>query len=226
MHRTLACLTLVVSSLGLSSLAHADELPPPSAPTPGPASAPASASPAPEGAAKVATETPKPSPRPSPTRASAVSTTSAEAPASSPDEYQPPKVVDYYGGRIPRDSVIETRPRYALLATGIAMTGSAYFISLTYALSTCGAKMECRSGSEWLYAPIIGPFMAAAKAPTTGGMALATFDGFVQVGGVALAAASLLSQKKVVVTYGKPSIQVAPMAVAGGSGIGITLTHM
>jgi hypothetical protein len=86
--------------------------------------------------------------------------------------------------------------------------------------------MECRSGSEWLYAPIIGPFMAAAKAPTTGGMALATFDGFVQVGGLALAAASLLSQKKVVVTYGKPSIEVTPMAVAGGSGVGITLTHM
>lgn len=223
MHRTLARLAFVVSSLGLSSLAHADELPPPSPTTP--ASAPPPASPAPDGAVKVATETPKPSPRPSPPRASAVPAASTEPP-SGPDEYQPPKVVDYYGGRIPRDSVIETRPRYALLATGIAMTGSAYFISLTYALSTCGAKMDCRSGSEWLYAPIIGPFMAAAKAPTTGGMALATFDGFVQVGGVALAAASLLSQKKVVVTYGKPSIQVAPMAVGSGSGIGITLTHM
>lgn len=225
MHRHLARLAFVVSSLGLSSLAYADELPPPSSPTAAPTSAPTPASPTPEAATNVATETPKPSPRPNPPRAS-VATASATEPPSGPDEYQPPKVVDYYGGRIPRDSVIETRPRYALLATGIAMTGGAYFISLTYALSTCGAKMECRSGSEWLYAPIIGPFMAAAKAPTTGGMALATFDGFVQVGGVALAAASLLSQKKVVVTYGKPSIQVAPMAVAGGSGIGITLTHM
>jgi hypothetical protein len=224
MHHTLTRLALVVSFLGLSSLAHADELPPPSAigSAPPSNSSPSTSSPSTGGDdGGRAAEAPKPTPRPSAARAAA-----APSAPTDPEEYRPPTVVDYYGGRIPRDSVIETRPRYALLATGIAMTGGAYFISLTYALSTCGAKMECRSGSEWLYAPIIGPFMAAAKAPTTGGMALATFDGFVQVGGLALAAASLLSQKKVVVTYGKPSIEVTPMAVAGGSGVGITLTHM
>ncbi len=59
-----------------------------------------------------------------------------------------------------------------------------YGSSLLYAVATCGAQQECRNGSAWLYVPVFGPFITAAQAPTTGGQALAAFDGAVQTIGL------------------------------------------
>lgn len=140
--------------------------------------------------------------------------------------YRPPVVVAYEGGRVPKDSKLEQRPRAGLIATGIALTGSAYAAALTYAISTCGAQMECRNGSAWLYAPVIGPFVAATRAPTSGGMALAAFDGAVQSIGVALFAAGFLAPKTMVVTYRDTAIRLAPVGVGSAMGVGVLVQSL
>lgn len=140
--------------------------------------------------------------------------------------YRPPVVVDYEGGRVPKDSQLERRPRTGLIATGIALTGSAYAAALTYAISTCGAQMECRHGSAWLYAPVIGPFVTATRAPTSGGMALAAFDGAVQSIGVALFAAGFLAPKTMVVTYRDTAIRLAPVTVGSSMGVGVVVQSL
>lgn len=140
--------------------------------------------------------------------------------------YVPPKIVDYQGGRIPKDATIEERPRTAYVATGLSMAGGAYALSLFYAIGTCGAQMECRNGSAWLYAPLIGPFMTAGQAPTSGGRALAIFDGAVQTVGVALFVAGFLAPKKVVVMYRDASWRVEPVQMGSGMGLGLTVKNL
>jgi hypothetical protein len=112
-----------------------------------------------------------------------------------------------------------------MVIAGVVVTGSAYLFSLAYAGSTCGAQQDCRSGSDWLYVPIVGPFITSAKAPTSGGAALAAFDGMVQVGGVALAVAGALFPQQVVVSPGRASWKVEPVSVGSGMGVGVTMTH-
>ncbi len=140
--------------------------------------------------------------------------------------YVVPHSVAYQGGRIPSTASLESRPNYGLVATGIGVLGAAYLGSLIYGISTCTAQQECRAGSGWLYVPIVGPFVTAAQAPTTGGQALALFDGGIQVTGAALIAAGLIFQKKFVVWQTKSAeVQVLPTAGPNGGGLSFTITH-
>ena len=231
------CLVLSASS---SALAETPETPPPpfvapatatsagaaSTPPPAPASAsPAPAAPAP--AALASSARPVSSDPRSPRRSrSDDPRTEPEPEIPEGSSYRPPVVVAYEGGRVPNDSKLEQRPRTGLVATGIALTGSAYAAALTYAISTCGAQMECRNGSAWLYAPIIGPFVTATRAPTSGGMALAAFDGAVQSIGVALFAAGFLAPKTMVVTYRDTAIRLAPVSVGSAMGVGVMVQSL
>jgi hypothetical protein len=204
----------VASFVSLSpSLARA-EGPAPSGSAPQPS---ASTSGAPVGAAA-------PSPA-SPPQARGASLVASNDSSTYEGPYTPPTVVPYEGGRIPKDATIEERTRKGLLVGGIVVAASAYTISLAYALSTCSAQQACRAGSDWLYVPIIGPFVTSAKSPTTGGAALAAFDGALQLGGVGMVVASALFPQKVVVTPGHASWKVEPVHMGSGMGVGVTMTH-
>ncbi len=148
--------------------------------------------------------------------------------------YVVPKSTPYEGGRLPANATIENRPHYGIVATGLGILGTAYAGSLIYGISTCSAQQECRAGSGWLYVPVIGPFVTAAQSPTTGGVALALFDGGVQVFGAALAITGLVWQKKFVVWQSKSAtLKVTPdsgssagPAGALSGGVSVTLTHL
>lgn len=148
--------------------------------------------------------------------------------------YVIPHSVAYQGGKIPETASLESRPNAALVATGLGILGSAYLGSFIYGLATCTAQAECRAGSGWLYVPVIGPFVTAAQAPTTGGAALALFDGGVQVLGAVLTVTGLVWQKKFVVWQGKSAtLKVTPDSGASGGppgamsgGVSVTLTHL
>src|SRR5258708_855484 len=84
-----------------------------------------------------------------------------------PTGYSPPHVVDYTGGRLPEYAHLEQRTNMKLITPGLWVAGVSYGVSVLYALGTCGAQTECRSGSQWLYVPIVGPFITAALAPTS-----------------------------------------------------------
>lgn len=218
-HLTIAL--AVASFVSLSpSLARADEpAPSGSAPQPSAAAQPPSASTpgAPAGAAAASPA--------SPPQARSASLVASNDSSTSEGPYTPPTVVPYEGGRIPKDATIEERTRKGLLVGGIVVAASAYSISLAYALSTCSAQQACRAGSDWLYVPILGPFVTSAKSPTTGGAALAAFDGALQLGGVAMVVASALFPQKVVVTPGHASWKVEPVHMGSGMGVGVTMTH-
>ncbi len=207
-HLVLASTLAAAVSLFSTSARAAD----PVAPTP----ATSAATPTP--AASAATPTPAaPAPTPAPVPAAEES--------SYYGHYRPPVVVSYEGGAIPRDSHIEERPSRGLIIGGLVTAGTVYAASLTYALSTCGAQQDCRSGSDWLYVPVVGPFITSGKSPTSGGKALAAFDGALQLGGLVMAAVGLLVPQKVVVTPGRASLRVDPISVGSGMGVGVTMTH-
>jgi hypothetical protein len=154
--------------------------------------------------------------------------------------YSPPHFVAYQGGVLPPGARIETKPNVGLIATGVSTFGVAYLGAFLYALGTCSAQQECRAGSNWLYLPIAGPFITAATAPTSGGAALAAFDGGVQVLGAALTIAGFLAPKKFVMwqsttatlKLSPTSGSLAAPAVGSigaptvGGGVAITLTHL
>ena len=159
------------------------------------------------------------------TAQAAPATTKSESDAA-PQGYVTPHVAAYEGGKIPENAHIEERTNMGLVRAGAIVGGIFYGSSILYALGTCGAQMECRSGSAWLYLPVLGPFITAAYAPTTGGAALSVFDGGVQALGAGLVLAGIVAPKKVVVWQDeKIAIRVAPVPVAGGAGVALSLTH-
>jgi hypothetical protein len=144
--------------------------------------------------------------------------------------YVAPTLVPYEGGAIPNDAKIVSQPNLAVLGTGIGLFAASYGGALIYALSTCSAQETCRPGSSWLYIPFIGPIMTAIDqgTPTTGGRALAAFDGGVQIASGALAIASFVWPKKFVMWQSKTaSVQVTPTTLGAGTsaGVAVTVTH-
>jgi hypothetical protein len=145
--------------------------------------------------------------------------------------YVTPTIVPYEGGAIPKDAKLVTQPNLTLLGTGIGVFAASYAGALIYALSTCSAQETCRGGSSYLYIPFIGPFITAAvnETPTTGGRALAAFDGGVQVLSAGLAVASIVWPKKFVMWQSKTTaVQVmpAPMGAGTSAGLAVTVTSL
>jgi hypothetical protein len=138
--------------------------------------------------------------------------------------YVAPQSVAYEGGKIPMGSFIEKRPNYVFVATGVSILGAAYAASLVTAVAMCGPGMDCSRGSGWLYLPVVGPFVTAAMAPTTGGQALAAFNGGVQVIGASLAIAGFIAPKKFVVWQDEKKTATLDVAPSAG-GFSFTLTH-
>ncbi len=179
---------------------------------------------------------------PTPPVRSTTGPSSLTTPAASydPNAYVPPRSVLYQGGEIPRTAHIETRPNMAYIGTGLSIFGSAYATSLIYGVSTCSAQMKCRPGSGWLYMPLVGPFITSAQSPTTGGQALAAFDGGVQALGAALTIVGFVVPRRFVTWQNRSaSLTILPTvsaplgaSIAGegrggaGAGLSITLTHL
>ena len=156
-----------------------------------------------------------------------------EAPKTDPAKpnagYVVPESVPYQGGRIPEGATIEKRPNMALIGAGLGVFAAAYVPSVITAIAACGPQSTCNAtgGAAWLYFPVVGPFITAAQSSSQGGMALAAFDGGIQLTGAAIAVAGLIAQKKIVVWQAKSaSITVTPTAGPNVAGLSLTLTHL
>jgi len=143
------------------------------------------------------------------------------------DGYSPPHVVSYRGGTIPSYAHLEGRANWGFIDGGLWVTGVPYGLSVLYAMSTCGAQMDCRSGSQWLYVPVVGPFVTATQAPTTGGQALSVFDGALQSLGAVLMIAGVSMPHTVVVWQDESAqLRITPNALSGGAGLSVALTNL
>jgi len=142
-----------------------------------------------------------------------------------PNGYVAPHAVPYEGGAIPENAYIEKRANLAFIGAGVGIFSASYAGALIYALSTCSAQESCRQGSGFLYIPIVGPFITMATAPTTGGAALAGFDGGVQVLGAALTLVGFLAPKKFVVWQSKSAaVSVMPTTMGAGASAGVAVS--
>lgn len=135
--------------------------------------------------------------------------------------YSAPHRVRYGGGEIPAYAHIETEPRKGLLIAGAAVLGASYAVSLLFAFGYCGPGSECVNGA--LYIPVIGPFIVAAMAPSTGGATLAAFDGIVQLGGLGLLIAGFVAPEKFVVWQDADARASLTIVPGGGGGVGAVM---
>lgn len=180
------------------------------------------------------TQTPTPPPTQTQTQ-----TRPPKAVPSNNGGYVVPESVSYDGGKIPEGASLEKRPNMTLVATGLSILGVTYLSSVISAAASCPPQSACTatSGATWLYLPFAGPFITAAMATSTGGMALAAFDGGLQILGGALALAGVLAPKKFVVWQTKSaSLKITTGTGAGplvsdakpamSAGLSLTLTHL
>ncbi len=142
--------------------------------------------------------------------------------------YVVPSLVPYEGGKIPADARLTSQPNMALIGAGLAVLGVSYVPSVFTAAIACPPQADCTAtrGVGWLYLPVVGPFITAAMATSTGGAALAAFDGVVQVSGAALVIAGLVAQKKFVMWQDKSASLTVTPGAGNGAGVSLTLTHM
>jgi hypothetical protein len=143
--------------------------------------------------------------------------------------YIAPELVAFEGGALPKDASLTRRPTWALVGAGLGVFGATYTASVIAAAVSCPPQGDCPAtrSAAWLYLPIVGPFITAAQSTSTGGAALAAFDGTLQVTGAALAIAGLIAQKKFVMWQEKSTtLTVMPTATNAGAGFALTLTHL
>ncbi|MFO0597871.1 MAG: hypothetical protein U0228_21395 [Myxococcaceae bacterium] len=157
---------------------------------------------------------------------------SAQAPTAQPRTgyqppvtlgYQAPRRVKYEGGLIPEYAHIETEPRKGLIISGAAVLGASYALSVLVAIGYCGPGRECQNGA--LYIPVVGPFIVAAMAPSTGGATLAAFDGVVQLAGLGLLIAGFAAPEKFVVWRDADAHASLSLVPGGGGGVGVLLKY-
>ena len=137
--------------------------------------------------------------------------------------YDAPRRVKYGGGPIPSYAHFETSPRLGLVISGAAVLGGAYLISVLAAIGYCGPGSSCINGA--LYIPLIGPFIVAAQAPSSGGATLAIFDGVVQLTGLGLLIAGFAAPEKFVVWQDADAHASLTVVPGGGGGVGLALKY-
>lgn len=137
--------------------------------------------------------------------------------------YSAPRRVKYGGGPIPEYAHLETEPRKGFIIAGAAVLGASYAMSVLAGIGYCGPGRECVNGG--LYIPIVGPFIVAAQAPSTGGAALATFDGVVQLAGLGLLITGFLAPDQFVVWQDADAHASLTLVPGGGGGVGVLLKY-
>lgn len=137
--------------------------------------------------------------------------------------YSAPHRVRYEGGPIPTYAHIETTPRKGLIIGGAAVLGASYLASVFAAMIYCGPGVECQNGG--LYIPVIGPFIVAAQAPSSGGATLAAFDGVLQLSGLGLIIAGFVAPEKFVVWQDSDAQASLTIVPGGGGGVGLALKY-
>ena len=176
-----------------------------------------------DGEVVVTTTTPPPPPPPPPPPVVVV-----QAPPKPKGGYVVPSFTSYEGGKIPEGAKLTSEPNMALVGAGLVVLGVSYVPSVIAAAAACPPQSACTAtrGAGWLYLPIVGPFVTAAMATSTGGAALAGFDGAVQVTGAALAIVGLVAQKKLVMWQDKSAKLTVTPGAGNAAGVSLTLTHL
>lgn len=133
-----------------------------------------------------------------------------------PQQLPPPmlpqrRVVEYHGGPIPPGATLETQRPLGLIVGGSVAFGALYLTSVLNAAAgsgfvTCGPG----SGCDYLYIPIVGPFITMGAGSYSGSdLFILGLDGVVQTAGVAAFVIGMLRSHEVLVFNGYPRASTA-----------------
>ena len=135
---------------------------------------------------------------------------------------EPPSEIDYEEGQpIPPGYRPEEKIRKGLVIAGACVFGGVYLVNVIMVATMAPEAVERGEGPEWLYVPLVGPFIAIAAIEdmNAGIGALLAIDGLAQVGGLAMFIAGLAAKKKVLVRdYTMGGIELTPTIGVGSAG--------
>jgi hypothetical protein len=116
---------------------------------------------------------------------------------------------------------VETRVRRGLIVGGAVPLGIMYTLS-----ALVGAGMnDAGEGGEFLFVPVVGPFLQMTQTGTSVGNTLLAIDGLTQVAGAAMLVAGITVPKTVWVRNDLGSVRVTPMPIGHrGGGVGFVGT--
>jgi len=129
----------------------------------------------------------------------------------------------------PGHQQINRTPHFGLLISGAALFGVAYIASVTAAAVAGGQELEERENRlDYLFIPVVGPFVAIDSDAPGGETALLAIDGAAQLIGVSLFAISFAVTETIIepMEYDDealaPPLFVAPTVGRGFSGVTLT----
>lgn len=131
---------------------------------------------------------------------------------------QPQRVEYYEGMQIPPGGQIVTRLRIGMMIPGVVLFGVSYFGTLAaWAISEdTGGRMQ-----DILLVPVVGPYIAAARAGSQSRKVGATFMGIMQTVGLGLFIGGLVPKRYLV--YYADGWQLTPRASLDGAGLDLSL---
>lgn len=144
-----------------------------------------------------------------------------------------PRIIrDYEEGEpIPPGYHAETRIRSGLVVGGAVTFGVMYLISvLVGAAMNDAAKAESAYGGggtrgDFLFVPVLGPFLQMSKTSTSSGNVTLAIDGIAQAGGAVMLVVGVTSPRTVLVRNDLGEIRITPMKVGErGTGLGLVGT--
>ncbi len=134
-----------------------------------------------------------------------------------------PPIIGHYepGAPVPQGYHAETRVRRGLIIGGAIPLGIMYTLSVL-----AGAALnDTGEGGEFMYVPVLGPFLQMTKTDNSAGSTILALDGLTQVAGAAMLVAGLTIPKTVLVRNDLAQIRVTPMPLGQrGGGLGFVGT--
>jgi hypothetical protein len=138
------------------------------------------------------------------------------------------RYVEAGNGPPPPGAVEVTRYNRPLVISGAVMVGALYLVvGAAVGFMCVDPYIQCNGALLWLFAPVAGPFIAAAQPGIVpAGTALLVMDGVLQTTGVVLGVLGIVTAHRmyrITEPYGRngPRFTIAP--VAAGAPIGVTL---
>ncbi|MDB4942850.1 MAG: hypothetical protein JWP97_2384 [Labilithrix sp.] len=138
--------------------------------------------------------------------------------------YGPRVIKDYEEGEpVPQGYHPEQRTRTGLVVGGAVTLGVMWMISALVGAAI--NDVEHSDGGDFLYIPVLGPFLQMTRTDSSSGNMVLAIDGIAQGAGAAMLIGGIVAPRTVLVRNDLAEVRVTPMKVGrDGTGLGLTGT--
>lgn len=140
-----------------------------------------------------------------------------------------PRIIrDYENGEpIPPGYHADTRVRTGLVVGGAVTFGVMYLFSVLAgsAINDANKYSSDHTRGDFLFVPVLGPFLQMTKTSTSSGTTLLAIDGLAQAAGATMLMVGVMSPRTVLVRNDLAEVRITPMRVGEkGNGVGLVGT--